>query len=290
MNNTGATGTTIQENMTKANLNWSVRSENLVTASTALPVDGKVIIRNDNNVILGTHGKDYPIYQNEQLFELLYNITQSTGLELHSGGSFGLGKKVFVQFKSNDLKIGNDLVRGFLTGINSFDGSTSLCFGASSLTVSCSNTFYGVMKGLENKVKHTKNMLIRLDDVLKRIDQSLIEEKIIFDHIKRFSEVKMTQAQMDRVVRLMLDIPKETSLTDFDALSTRKQNQIATFKTAAGIEIADKGENLWGLFSGVTRFTSHHIGGKKDSEEHKMFGRYGDKEKQVFSELALLVQ
>ena len=284
------TGTTIKENMKKTGLDWSVRSENLITASTGLAVEGKAIVRNDNNTILGVHGSDYQAYQNEQLFELLYNITKQTGLELHTGGCFGLGKKVYVQFKSDDLKIGNDLVRGFLTGINSFDGSTSLCFGASSFTVSCSNTFYGVMKGLENKVKHTKNMLIRLDDVLRRIDQSLIEEKVIFDHIKRFSEVKMTQAQMDNVIRLMLDIPKETSLTDFNALSTRKQNQIATFKTAAGIEIADKGENLWGLFSGVTRYTTHNLGGKKSGEEHKMFGRYGQKEKQVFSNFAQLVK
>lgn len=284
---------TVKENLTASNLNWTVRSENLVTTG-GLPVGGKAIIRNDNNTILGVHGNDYQPYQNEQLFELLYKITQSTGLELHNDGLFGGGKKVYVQFKSSDLKIGDDTVHGFLTGINSFDGTTSLCFGASSLTVSCSNTFYGVMKALQNKIKHTKNMLINLDDVLKRIDQSLIEEKFIFDHIKRFSEVRMTQKEMDAVIRTMFAIPKEQSLTDFDALSTRKQNQIATFKTAAGIEIADKGDNLWGLFSGVTRYTTHNLGGEKFkddyAEEQKMFGLYGQREKQIFSNLAQLVQ
>lgn len=284
---------TAKENLQASNLDWTVRSENLVTVG-GLPIDGKAIIRNDKNIVLGVHGNDYQPYQNEQLFELLYKITQSTGLEMYKGGCFGEGKKIFVQFKSDDLKIGNDTVHGFLTGINSFDGTTSLCFGASSLTVSCTNTFYGVMKAMQNKVKHTKNMLINLDDVLKRIDQSLVEEKIIFDHIKRFSEVKATQKEMDAVIRVMFNIPKEQSITDFDALSTRKQNQIATFKTAVGTEIADKGSNLWGLFSGVTRFTSHNLGGKNSrpdyAEEQKMFGLYGQREKQVFSDLALLVQ
>lgn len=283
---------TIRENLQKAHLDWTVRSENLTTVS-GISVDGKAIIRNDKNIILGVHGKDYQPYQNEQLFELLYKITQSTGLQLHRGGNFGLGRKVFVQFKSNDLKIGNDTVLGFLTGINSFDGSTSLCFGASSLTVSCTNTFYGVMKSLNNKIKHTKNMLIRLEDVLKRIDQSLIEEKIIFDHIQRFSEKRMTQKEMDYVTRMMFEIPKEISLTDFDKLSTRKQNQIAAFKTATSAEIADKGENLWGLFSGVTRFTSHNLGGKNATpdyaDEQKMFGLYGRREQRVFADLAKLV-
>lgn len=279
----------MKENMKAANLDWSVRSENLTTTS-GIPVEGKAIIRNDKDIILGTHGADYQPYQNEQLFELLYKITQSTGLDLHRGGHFGSGKKVYVQFKSSDLKIGQDIVHGFLTGINSFDGSTSLCFGASSLTVSCSNTFYGVMKGLQNKIKHTKNMLIRLDDVLKRIDESLVEEKVIFDHIKRFSEAKMSQKDIDMVIRTLFGIKKETSLSDYDSLSTRMQNQIASFKTAANQEIIGKGENLWGLFSGVTRYTTHNINSKKSSDEQKLFGLHGEREKQVFANLAQLVQ
>lgn len=274
------------EILSKTNLNWSVRSEVLTTESGIALPDYKAIVRDDNNAVLGVHKAGYQAFQNDQLLELLYKVNQQTGMKVHTGGFFGGGKKVFIQLKSNDLQIGNDTVRGFITGINSFDGSTNLGFGSSSLTVSCANTFYGVFKSLQNKVKHTKNMLVRIEDILQAIDQTLNEEKQLFDHIKRFSEIRMTQKDMDNVIRNLFNVKKETSLTDYDALSTRLKNNIAAFKMAANTEIIDKGENLWGLFSGVTRFTTHNLSETKNNHEQKMFGQYGKREQEVFRQLA----
>ncbi len=48
-----------------------------------------------------------------------------------------------------------------------------------------------------------------------------------------------------------------------------------------------KGENLWGLFSGITHYTTHKLKGNAD--ENKLFGIYGNREREVFSDLAQLV-
>jgi hypothetical protein len=50
-----------------------------------------------------------------------------------------------------------------------------------------------------------------------------------------------------------------------------------------------KGENAWGLFSGVTRYTTHSVS-EKDTTEVKMFnGSYGQKDQKIFRELVELV-
>lgn len=273
----------IFEQMQKTKLHWSVREEMIQTASGIVIPDKKAIIRNDNDVILGTHGKSYSVFQNEQMFELLHKISQSTGLEIHRGGYFGQGEKTYIQFKSEDLKIGNDKVEGYLTGINSYDGSTALCFGASTLTVSCTNTFYGVMKSLSNRMRHTTNMMANLDMYLQRIEESLQEEQIIFHHIKRFSETEISQADIQFILRNTLDIGRDEKMDD---LSTRKKNLLSDLQANIHTEVAQKGENVWGLFSGLTRFTTHSLRGKKSADENKLFGRYGEKELQAFQRFA----
>ena len=102
-----------------------------------------------------------------------------TGLELTKGGLFKEGRRVYVQMKSADLRLGNDLIKGYLTGINSFDGSTSLAFGPSNVTISCMNSFFAAFKQLNTKVRHTKNMVIRIDEICKGLEGVLAQEQVM---------------------------------------------------------------------------------------------------------------
>ena len=129
-----------KEMLQKANLDWTVRTEKVITES-GIELPNIAIVREDTNKVIGLHSDGYVPYQNSQLIELMDRVTSLTGLELKKGGSFKDGARVYVQMKSNDLQLGNDRIEGFVTGINSFDGSTSLGFGPSNVTISCMNTF-----------------------------------------------------------------------------------------------------------------------------------------------------
>jgi hypothetical protein len=52
-------------------------------------------------------------------------------------------------------------------------------------------------------------------------------------------------------------------------------------------EITTKGDNIWGLFSGITHYTTHNL--KGDANENKLFGRFGNREREVFADLGKLV-
>lgn len=274
-----------EEMLNKAGLNWSVRTETVQTESGII-LPNIAIVREDTNVAIGLHSEGYVPYQNSQLIELMDRVTTLTGLELKKGGSFKDGARVYVQLKSNDLKLGNDRIEGFVTGINSFDGSTSLGFGPSNVTISCMNTFFAAYRGL-TKVRHTKSMEIRIDQICRDIDKVLEEEKQIFRKIERMAETPIYtdytndyDEMMNMVSRKLFNIAKEVSVEDY---STVVKNRIQTLTNDIRGEIADKGMNKWGLFSGITKYTTHSL--KGDSAENKIFGIYGERERALFNEL-----
>ena len=281
----------VNQVLNQTGLNWTVREEDIQTASGIIISDKKAIVRNDNNSVLAVHGNGYQPYQNHQLIELLDKVSQQIGLPIHRGGSFGDGEKVFIQLKSNDFRLGNDKIEGYITGVNSFDGSTSLAFGPSNITISCQNKFHLVFRNLETKVRHTKNMVMKIDDICRQLEGVLQEERVIFENIQRLSDIRIGEKDQDWVSRVLFNIEKDTDLNKVDELSTVTRNKLTQFYVDLNGELRDKGDNLWGLFSGVTKYTTHSMnrGNSIQNEENKMFGEYGRREKTIFKRLTELV-
>lgn len=273
--------TRVVELLNQTNLNWNVRSEKVQTES-GLILDGyNALVREDTNVALSVRGEGYYPYQNHELVELLDRVSGLTGLSIHRGGFFGDGQKVFIQLKSNNLRLGNDRIEGYLTGINSFDGTTSLAFGPSNITISCQNKFFASFREMQSKVRHTKNMVMRVDEICRRLEGVLDEEKILFDKIVRLSETPFDQAIKDSVTRKLFNIDKDVDLNDMDSISGVTRNKLSRYYVDLNGELQGKGENMWGLFSGVTKYTTHSLT-KNDNTEAKMFGVYGKREKEIF--------
>ena len=275
----------------QSNLNWTVSQDPIYTniGGENIEIIGKKSInRSDTKTSLDVMSSSYVPFQNHELIELLDKVSTQTGLELQRGGSFKEGRRVYVQLKSGDMALNGDKIEGFLTGINSFDGSTSLAFGPSNITISCMNTFFSAFKSLETKIRHTKNMVIKIDDICREMDKLLIEEKNIFSDIKMLSETRFGASTVDDVIRKLFNVDKAMDVMD-EKISTRTRNNINQFYVDLNGELQQKGDNLWGLFSGVTKYTTHSMS-KKDSTEHKMFNEaYSQREKEIFSNLVELV-
>ena len=184
--------------------------------------------------------------------------------------------------------MGNDRIEGFITGVNSFDGSTSLAFGPSNITISCQNTFFSAFRSLDTKVRHTKNMVMRVDEICRGLERVIEEEQVMFQDIKKLSETRFTKEQEDWVTRTLFNVMKDVNLNDEDGLSTVTRNRLTRYYIDLNGELKEKGDNLWGLFSGVTKYTTHSLS-KGDNSENKMFGTYGNREREIFRELVELV-
>jgi len=276
-----------QSILSAAGLDWSVRSEKTKTESGIIIPKQIALVREDTEKIIGTHKETYCMYQNDELLELLFQVSRSTGRKLKGGGSFGDGEKVFFQLESKSMNLGTDRIEGSITGINSFDGSTALAFGNSNVTISCRNTFFMAYKTLGTKFRHSATMRPKIEEVLKQITMLVEEEKQTFKTIEKMAGVRMDLAVRQLVTRMLFDIKeqdKQMTAEQAKELSTRKQNSIIKFSAVVDSETAEKGDNLWGLFSGVTKYTTHLMT-KGDNSEKKLFGRTGELERQIFNKL-----
>ena len=271
----------------QAGLNWKVNQEAIQTVSGIEIPEKIALVREDTQKCLGIHTDNYVPYQNEELLELLFKISQQTGLSLHSGGSFKEGARVWFQLKSQDMRLHNDVIEGYISGFNSFDGRTSLGFGNSNITVSCQNSFWRAYTSVDTKLRHSSNMKPKIEEILRKIDVLLVEEQNTFQTIQRLGNVNMTQEVKDLVVRRLFEIGREDRLDNPD-FSTNKKNKMSKFYVDLNGELAQKGDNLWGLFSGVTKYTTHSMK-KGDNSENKIFGKTGNIEREIFEKLVELV-
>jgi len=264
-------------------LNWNVRKEAVQTVSGIIIPDKTAIIREDNNAVLSVMGDGYEPYNNSELLELLHNITQSTGLEIHKGGMFGGGEKVYFQLKSDNLILNGDKIEGYVSGINSFDGSTSLSFGHSTLTISCMNTFFSVYKQLDSKIKHSASMRPRIDTILFGIDKLLKEEKHNFDTIRKMSEIPATPEMIEFVKETILNLSKQDMLL-VDDMSGKRKSRIDAFEFDLKREMQQKQNSVWGVMSGVTRYTTHTANKNENRAMlNKIVGGVGDRERKVWN-------
>jgi hypothetical protein len=113
----------------------------------------------------------------------------------------------------------------------------------------------------------------------------------MFEDIKRMSDTKMLKENQEWVSRLLLNIEREVNLNDEKALSTVTRNKLSRFEIDLNGELKDKGDSLWGLFSGVTKYTTHSMskGDQMKNMENKMFSTYGHRERYIFKQLVELV-
>ena len=273
-----------EEMLIKTGLNWNVRTEQVQTSSGILIPDRIALVREDTERVLGIHTEAYVPYQNDELIELLTRISEQSGLEIHTGGTFKGGEKVWFQLKSADHKIGNDTIKSYVSGFNSFDGRTSLAFGNSSVTVSCMNTFWRGYKQVDTRLRHSKTMRPRIDEILRRLDVVLEEEQEGIREIQRMGNITLTPEVREMITRYVFQLNKEERL---DRVSTNKRHKLERFNLAVENELNGKGQNLWGMFSGITRYTTHDMK-KGDNSESKMFGRTGAIEREAYKKLVAM--
>lgn len=286
------------ELLMKTGLDWSVSKEKLQTES-GIVTDHVAIVREDTKSILGVHKSGYEVFQNQELAELILDLSKVADAPLHSFGTLKDGAKVYIQLKTGNTRIRRpdgtmDTIEGYGTVVNSFDGSTSLGIGISTKTISCMNTFFAAYRQLDSKIKHTKGMTVKVEDLLRSMDIFRKDESAHFELISRLAQTPITAQAIDTVYKSMFDVSfaeaqaNRTAKVDARTLSTKKTNLIETFTLDTANQITDKGETLWGLFSGITKYTTHSLGA--DSEEAKMFGSVASKERVILSKFADLVK
>lgn len=251
----------VAEMLDRFGLRWTVSKQEL-TLPDGTPTGFYGVVRDDISKVFTTCKDGYVPYQNSELAELLIRISEKTGYEIHSGGEFNGGGKVYLQLNTGNEIDGigknNTKVKGFVTGINGHDGTTSLKWGAINFTICCRNTFASAKGKLQNSARHTASIHDRVETSIREIEKVTLTEKTIFDNFIRLSEVPVQKSNIVSIV-------KDITGVDIDMARSRAQelfssyaiNRAGELTSSIATEMAQKGDTLWGLFSGITHYTSH---------------------------------
>jgi hypothetical protein len=200
----------------------------------------------------------YTISQNQDLMELVLYGIQGYKLSVERCSDINGGRKMFIQIRiEGDGMIPRpdgtfDRITRFITILDSNDGSCSVSIGIGDSTASCDNQFFHFYKKGQAKFRHSKNLTENLKKIPNLLELAMSESVRMISLYKEFQEVKVNRvAAQDAMVMELLGYNKQS-----DDITPRAMNNMSSLYNELSSEMNDKGDSLWGLHSGVTKWTN----------------------------------
>ena len=238
-------------------LNWDIRLEPVIL-NKSFDTGKKAIIRNDTNQLLSIVGKHYEPVTNYQLMHFTDALTKSGEFELKGFDELNDGKIVIAFLKNTNpnLKINGCSNEEYMFVGNSFDGTKRFHIGTASNLIRCSNQWSATLK-VFNK-KHTSYLDIN-DTIAQDIIRNYKAKKgILYESFDGMESVRVDENVITRLIKevhVML-------ATDSKAIKQKdwtSSPSMLTLRKSIDREMKDLGNNAFGLFNGVTWYTTHEM-------------------------------
>jgi len=206
----------------------------------------------------------YTVSQNEDIVSAVVKGMQPFGdLNVSKAGSINGGRKVYMQLAVDGLsRVGDDDVKRYVTVIDSNDGSAGLSVGIGDFTMSCENQFYQFLKSGQHKSRHTKTIEQKIAELPSLISMALEQSMRMIELYNKFASTPASKELAHKMVNHLLGYDRTMKPADMvdakgNPVSTRVTNAMDMLYKNISTEMEQKGDNLWGLHSGVTRWTTH---------------------------------
>jgi hypothetical protein len=250
-------------------IDWEIRTE-AISFNNKFLTGKMAIVRSDNDKVLGIVGKDYCPVSNSRLMQFSDALTKTGEFELKGFDEINNGKTIlaYLQNKNPNLSISGCAMREYLIIGNSHDGTKPFYIGTGSSLIRCENQFYSTLKVFRKK--HTSPILIEegmIHDVIKTYKAKKTNIYSAFDGME---SVRVTDDAVERLIREIHKMLANDS-REIKAEDLGWSPSMITLRNSIKREMSDLGNNAFGLFNGVTWYTSHEMRnagadfGKQDS-------------------------
>ena len=248
----------VNEILVAHNLDFRIEKEQLLSA-TGKPTPFFGLFNDKTGECINSVKEGYTVSQNDEVVELVLEGMRGFGeLSVSKAGALNGGRKVFIQLGIDGMSlVGDERIKRYVTVIDSNDGSTGLSVGIGELVMSCQNQFFKFYKSGQSKLRHTASLTQRIKEIPMLIEGALAESLKLTETYKQFQSTPVTKALADEMVRYILGFDKTMSVKTESELSTRSLNAMDSLYGHITKETNQKGMNLFGLFSGVTSWTTH---------------------------------
>jgi len=248
----------VNEILVAHNLDFRIEKEQLLSA-TGKPTPFFGLFNDKTGECINSVKEGYTVSQNDEVVELVLEGMRGFGeLSVSKAGALNGGRKVFIQLAIDGMSlVGDERIKRYVTVIDSNDGSTGLSVGIGELVMSCQNQFFKFYKSGQSKLRHTASLTQRIKEIPMLIEMALAESLKLTETYKQFQSTPVTKALADEMVKYILGFDKTMSVKTESELSTRSLNAMESLYGHITKETNQKGMNLFGLFSGVTSWTTH---------------------------------
>lgn len=223
--------------------------------------DGKIIEgykalhRSDNDEVLQVAKNTYTPVSNERFLDVVHKLSDVTGFPIEMYDEVAKGRKVLAFLKCTDpITVQGYKFKDWLMVGNSHDGSTGFFVGNSNMMIRCENRF---TKNFQNlRVLHTRNNDIRIDHLTNGFDSFAKQRQRFYNRFSEYVDFEIVEEHKTALVNNLIEVTPE-EIHNPEKLSTRKLNLISDMHRSIERETSELGNNLFGLFNGVTHYTSH---------------------------------
>lgn len=235
------------------NLQWTVSHRPLffqrANGTTAEWPDRVAVVRDDNEVCLGSVSSNYETVQNADLLNLINPMVEEGVLEIQNMGYLNNGARVFAQAKVNqEFQVIGESYKAFITLLNGHVGNASVAIGPSATRVICGNTFAMAYSDLSEKYRHQAGVNERVLEstaVLNYVNGAM--EKYA-KYVDDLATARCTQSQFKEAVERIYN-------KDVTKMRDSFVSQLNTlFYSGKGNE----GKTFYDAFNAVTEYASNY--------------------------------
>jgi hypothetical protein len=187
-------------------------------------------------------------------------------ISVKRANSINGGRKIAIQLAIDDyVDVNGDEIKKYITIIDSNDGSTGLGVGVGNLTMSCQNQFFKFYKSSQFKSRHTKSIVHSIKELPMMIRENLNHSNRLVEVYNKFAHVRINESVKHSFVNELIGVDKSMTEQQIRELGKdgRTLNRMEHIYDNIQTEINSKGNTLWGLFSGITRYTTHESSAPK---------------------------
>lgn len=246
----------------KKTFNWEV-IENPVFINGIQHPKKKALMRSDTGAILSINSNRYRVFSNQKFERLIDRLVNLSGFEFMGYEEFQNGKRVlgFLKNTRPNLKICGQAVKDYLVIGNSHDGSSKIFIGTSNFIFRCENQFTEKIRTYE--LTHIHELDFSDQDLTRLLDVYEHSRRNYYRSMEQLSLVPLTNDMVKELVNKLLQTEQnafaKSEVVNRYPMNDQMTNKERMFRESIVKETAALGNNLWGLFNGVTHYATHHI-------------------------------
>jgi phage/plasmid-like protein (TIGR03299 family) len=266
-------------------LNWTVSQRPLFfqrsNGTTAEWPDRVAVVRDDNEVCLGSVSANYETVQNKDLLSLIQPMVDEGVLEIQNMGYLNNGARVFAQARVNEeFQVIGENYKAYITLLNGHVGNASVAIGPTATRVICGNTFAMAYSDLSEKYRHQAGVNERVLESTAVINYVNGAMKKYSEYVDQLATTTCTATQFKNAVEAIYQ--KDTSKMRDSFVSQLN----GLFYSGRGNE----GKTFYDAFNAVTEYASNYsrksVAGRFNYSNFGQGARINQRAMRVLTEMA----